>query len=156
MLEENLHLPCTSLQVSSRPRDIPTLEGIQRSLSAPQQRRDVRFVLPGVWHRQFKARGFSYFPARKQNATLVLLPFGLVTAQQALAQPCEEPLQIHQCSSFLYWRCSHTCICLYCFSEAYQHSVVNTTFHRKKCPSRWEGSPGLAGIILDWRQEAFG
>lgn len=51
MLEENLHLPCTSPQVSSRPRDSPTLEGIQGSPSAPQQRRVVRFVLPGVWHR---------------------------------------------------------------------------------------------------------
>lgn len=26
----------------------------------------------------------------------------------------------------------------------------------QECPFRWERSPGLAGIILDWRQEVFG
>lgn len=127
--------------------------------SGAEQSKDVRFVLFATGSLKPESFPTSQCANKVHQSPC---PAGLTSALQALAQPCEGPFQIHQCYFFLYWRYSHTFICLYCFSEAYQHSVANITFHpnitfhHKKCPFRWERRPGLAGIILDWRQEVFG
>lgn len=139
MLEDDLHLSQTSMQAASRPRFIPTPGYIQWSLSGAEQSKDVRFVLFATG--DLKPEGF---PASQRVNKVHQSPClaGLTSALQALAQPCEGPFQIHQCYFFHYWRYSHTFICLYCFSEAYQHSVANITFHpnitfhHKKCPFR--------------------
>lgn len=108
------------MQATSRPRFISTSEYIQWSLcSRAEQRCQICFVC----HRWFKARGFFYFPMCKQSVPKPLSRWPLFCLASR-AQLCEEPVQIHQCSFFLCWRYSHTCICLYCFSEAYQHSVA--------------------------------
>lgn len=126
MLEDDPHLSQTFVQATSRPHFISASEYIQWSLSGAEQSKDVRFVLFAMGG--LKPEGSSTSPCVNKVRQSPCLA-GLTSAWQALAQPCEEPFQIHQSYFFLYWRYSHTCLCLYCFSEAYQHSVANIAFH---------------------------
>lgn len=98
--------------------------------SRAEQRCQICFVC----YRWFKARGFFYFSMCKQSAPKPLSRwphFCLASISRAMWR------------FFPYWRYSHTCVCLYCFSEAYPHSVANTAFHHKNVLSmRKEPWPG--------------